>query len=115
MDDSPKLSPTAKRTLLERETELYWSAASAWELVIKIAKRRLNLGRSFEQAVSELVGDVGLIPLPITHAHVARLLALPKGHGDPFDRMMVAQAQAEGLVLLSSDREFREYEIEVIW
>ena len=89
---------------------LYLSAASIWEIAIK---RRLG-----KLVVPENVADVavgaGCRQLPISWAHADAAAALPAHHSDPFDRMLIAQAQLEGLTVLSSDSRFKAYDIDLI-
>ena len=78
---------------------MYVSAASAWEAAIKLALGRLRLQDPF----ASLVEGSGFQELPITFSHAEQLLALPRHHADPFDRMLVAQAQVESLTLVTHD------------
>jgi PIN domain nuclease of toxin-antitoxin system len=87
------------------------SAASGWELAIKISAGRLRL----EMPFSTIVELSGFQKLPVTLEHIERLIDLPKHHSDPFDRMLVAQAQVEGLTLVSHDRALAAYSVPVIW
>lgn len=81
------------------DNEIHVSAASIWEIAIKVASGRLRI----PSAASAAVVANGFSPLDITFAHAERAGALPPHHGDPFDRMIVAQDQMEGLVLVSDD------------
>ena len=93
------------------ETPVFVSAASFWEAAIKRAKGRL----AFDGAA--LVGAVvesGLRQLPITAEHGLAAADLPRHHDDPFDRMLVAQALAEGLTLVSRDARLRAYEVPIV-
>ena len=90
--------------------ELYLSAASVWEIGIKRALGKLNVPEDlFEVAV-----DAGCRPLPISWTHAEVAAALPPHHTDPFDRMLIAQAQCEKLGLASSDRAFAAYDVDLI-
>ena len=86
------------------------SAASIWEAEIKVAAGRLRLGRNLARE-SEVHG---FQQLPITFAHVGRAGSLPMHHGDQFDRMLVAQAQLEGLTIVSRDPVFDRYSVAVL-
>lgn len=87
------------------------SAASAWEVAIKIALGRLRIPGHFAQAVeASRFGE-----LAISFRHAALAGALPAHHSDPFDRMLVAQAMSENLTLVTHDRAFSPYGVAVIW
>jgi PIN domain nuclease of toxin-antitoxin system len=93
--------------------ELFLSAASAWEISIKFHLGKLPLP---EPPALYLPSRMrGLVPLPITHAHALAAGELPLHHADPFDRLLIAQARLEGMVLLTADRNFRKYDVAVLW
>ena len=104
--DAPDLKGKVKNALLDPATEVYVSAAVAWEIVIKRALGRLL----FEGSVGMAVAEEGFHLLPITVAHVDEVAALPEHHRDPFDRMLVAQARREDLTLTTHDRIMKRYE-----
>jgi PIN domain nuclease of toxin-antitoxin system len=87
------------------------SVASAWEAAIKVALGRLRLPESFARGIA----GSGFQALPITFEHAERISSLSPHHGDPFDRMLIAQAQAEGLTLVTRDRRLESYGVPVIW
>lgn len=86
------------------------SAASIWELSIKIAKGNLTIQGDLEHHLAA----TGFDSLPVTMPHALAAAKLPKHHGDPFDRMLVAQAASEGLTLVTADREQAKYGVDVI-
>ena len=90
---------------------VFVSAASAWEAAIKAALGRLELPDTIEAGVLAS----GFEKLLITFAHAEQAAGLPPHHRDPFDRMLVAQACAEGLTLVTHDRLLEPYDVEVIW
>jgi PIN domain nuclease of toxin-antitoxin system len=103
------------RTVVENPaTELNVSAVSAWEIATKHAAGRLRLPASAEEWLMDPRHRRDVTELPITFAHAVRAGALPPHHRDPFDRMLVAQAQVEGLVLLSADAKLAAYEVEAL-
>jgi PIN domain nuclease of toxin-antitoxin system len=108
-DEGKRLSAEARRAIRDAD-EVYVSAASAWEIAIKTALGRLRPTRTVAQATSES----GFAELPVTFLHAQRVAELEAYHRDPFDRMLVAQAQAEQLILVTRDQVFRRYEVEVI-
>ena len=97
------LAPEAVEALRDGTNEAYFSAASIWELGLKVARGKLKLPLNF---VALLVAD-GFEPLSVSVAHAEGSIALPRLHTDPFDRLLVAQAIAEGLVFVTRD--------EILW
>jgi len=110
-----RLSAAVRRFVEERANELVLSAVSAWEIAIKHAKGQLNLPEDPERYVSSRITMDALNPLPVQIIHALRAGALPPIHRDPFDRLLIAQAQLEGLPILTSDPNIARYDIEVIW
>jgi len=101
------------RTIVEDPaTELFVSAVSAWEIATKHAAGRLRLPATAEEWLLDPRHRRDVTELPITFDHAIRAGGLPPHHRDPFDRMLVAQAQVEGLVLASADPKLAAYEIE---
>jgi PIN domain nuclease of toxin-antitoxin system len=90
---------------------VFVSAASAWEAAIKAAVGRLELPDTIEAGVLAS----GFEKLLITFAHAERAAGLPPHHRDPFDRMLVGQAQAEGLTFVTHDRLLEPYDVEILW
>jgi PIN domain nuclease of toxin-antitoxin system len=90
---------------------VFVSVASAWEAAIKIALGKLRLPEGFEAGVVASRFD----KLPIQFSHAEAVAALPRHHDDPFDRMLIAQAIAERLTLITHDRRFALYDIDVVW
>lgn len=90
---------------------VFVSAASVWEAAIKVALGRLILPEPFAQGVAHS----GFRRLPISFEHAEAAAALPRHHGDPFDRMLVAQAQLEGCTLVTHDQTLAEYRITTLW
>jgi PIN domain nuclease of toxin-antitoxin system len=105
-DEGRKLTAAARRAIEVADT-VYVSAASAWEVAIKIGLGRLRPSRTVEQAVEES----GFLELPITFRHAEWVAALPAHHRDPFDRLLVAQAEVEGLTLVTRDPVFGRYDV----
>ena len=87
------------------------SAASGWEVAIKQSLGKVTLADSFSAVV--LAG--GFVELPITFRHTERVTALPAHHADPFDRMIIAQAQVEAATIVTHDRQFGAYDVDIIW
>jgi len=109
-----RLAPGTRKLLTRSDNELLLSAASAWEIGIKHGLGKLRLPDTPERAVPELMARTGVVPLPVLHPHALRVATLPPKHRDPFDRLLVAQAQIEDLPILTSDPSFRLYDVKVI-
>jgi PIN domain nuclease of toxin-antitoxin system len=90
------------------------SLASLWEMNIKISLGKLKLAQPTSQIVSDYL-EAGLKLLPITIEHIQAVANLPWPHRDPFDRMLIAQAQYEKLAIITQDARFRDYQVVVIW
>lgn len=113
-EGDPALSDTA-RELLETTIEpVYLSIASVWEISIKVGLRKLRL-RAAPHRVLEGMLEAGFELLPITANQALQSGHLPFHHRDPFDRMLIAQAQDRGLTLISRDEALREYDVMVLW
>ena len=106
-----RLGPLARKAIVEA-AEVLFSAASAWEIAIKVSSGKLRppRGASIEK---ELELD-GFHPLPVRFYHAEAVRALPTIHGDPFDRMLVAQAKSEGLTLVTADGRLAAYVVPVL-
>ncbi len=113
--DPEKLSDTARRFIEDPANDVFLSAVTAWEIAIKYAKGRLDLPEPVESFVASRVTTLGLRPLPIEISHALHVSALPSLHDDPFDRLLVAQAQLEKLPILTSDSNVSRYDVEIIW
>jgi PIN domain nuclease of toxin-antitoxin system len=113
--DSPKLSVRAKQLLQDTQTAGLLSAASAWEIAIKHHSGRLPLPETPEDLLHRLIKELDLAILPIEVPHALKSASLPPHHRDPFDRLLIAQAILEKVPILSADKRFGEYQIEVVW
>jgi PIN domain nuclease of toxin-antitoxin system len=105
---SRRLSKEARAFLLDESNEVFYSAASVWEVAIKSTLR----GRDFKANPTVLVralAQSGFSELPVTAAHAARVAGLPAIHRDPFDRLLVAQSLAEPMTLLTNDAALVRY------
>jgi len=101
LDGGEKLSQAAKRTISDEANEIFISAASAWEIATKWRLGRLSAAEAVARIIPETIADQGFGELPITVEDATRAGWLPGPHRDPFDRMLIAQALAHGLVLIS--------------
>ncbi len=109
-----RLAPDSRRLVASADTELLLSAASAWEIAIKYAIGKLPLPSDPTMLVPEWMDRTAVTPLAVLHRHALRVATLPLHHRDPFDRLLVAQAQLEGVPILTADRSFARYHVEVM-
>lgn len=113
-DTAEKLSPRALAACESVENTLYLSLASIWELQLKINLGKLQLNGTLANIVTQQHGQ-GLQLLEIAPNHIYATAGLPMIHADPFDRLLVAQAVAEGMALVTADRKLGQYDVEVLW
>ena len=109
------MSATALDLIADSRNTLYWSAASSWEVTIKYALGRLPLPDAPEQFLTAELGRNRIESLSIIDAHAFQAGLLPRHHRDPFDRMLVAQAQIEAFGLITNDSNIRRYDVDVYW
>jgi PIN domain nuclease of toxin-antitoxin system len=112
--DDAELPPSARRAI-ERADVVRVSAASIWEVAVK---QRLGKLPELALAVAELPGLVrqsGFVPLVIDERHAAAVASLPLHHRDPFDHLLIAQAQIEQLTLVSRDPQLTAYGVATCW
>ena len=102
-------------TVLSGSSEVYLSAASSWEIAIKFALRALRLPSPPSQFIPDALRMLSIRSLEISHFHSIAAGALPPHHRDPFDRMLIAQACSEEMVLLTADKVFAKYEVEAMF
>ena len=110
-----RLSNTAKKLIQSRRNTLYWSAASSWEISIKHGLGRLIFDEDPEILLPSELDRNHVETLVITNAHAFRANSLPNHHKDPFDRMLVAQAQIESLGIVTNDSVVRQYDVDIFW
>lgn len=110
LTEPERLSATTLETIERTSNDVYVSVVSVWEIEIKAAKGRLRAPANLADALDQQMFK----PLVVTMAHVLAVESLPRHHRDPFDRMLLAQAQLEELTIVSSDREMRRYPISVL-
>ncbi|MEM6260709.1 MAG: type II toxin-antitoxin system VapC family toxin [Planctomycetota bacterium] len=110
LDDPRKLSAAAREAIAGSSNAVYVSAAAAWEIGIKKGIGRLEI----PDDLVEVVERSGIRTLPISAKHGLSVAGLPPHHTDPFDRLMVAQAAAEGLVFVTRDKDIQKYDIAVL-
>lgn len=112
---SERINAKGRQLLVNGGEELYLSAASSWEISIKSSLGKLRLPEPASSYVPKRLAAQGIRPLTITHAHALAVSELPAHHNDPFDRLLIAQARLEDMAVLTADRVFEQYEVEVLW
>jgi PIN domain nuclease of toxin-antitoxin system len=110
-----KLSRAARTLFDDPKDAVYLSAASVWEISIKSSSGKLDLPENARTYVAKRAAPAGLVALSITHEHAMRAGELPRHHGDPFDRMLISQAQTENMVLVTADRSITKYSVQTLW
>jgi PIN domain nuclease of toxin-antitoxin system len=115
LDGDTSLSPAAREAIASESNEIFLSAASAWEITTKYRLGKLPGAAAVAEDIVECVASQGFLELPITLVHGQTAGALPGPHRDPFDRMLIAQALAEGLVLVSNEVVFDSYRVRRLW
>jgi PIN domain nuclease of toxin-antitoxin system len=113
--DSEKIGEVGLEILSSGEEEVYFSAASSWEIAIKTRLGKFQLPDTPDRYVPERLATQHIRSLSVTQRHTLKVYDLPLHHNDPFDRLLIAQALDEGMVILTSDRLFRKYPVETIW
>ena len=113
MDDR-KLSQRARQIFIG-PNDLWLSVASLWEILLKVRIGKLPLPKPTAPYIAKKLSQNRIEVLAITWDHVAGIESLPLHHGDPFDRIIIAQAKEEGLPVVTADLQFERYPIKTIW
>lgn len=113
--EDSRLSVGARECISDGKNTLLLSAASGWEIAIKVGLGRIELPRPISGFLGEQLRENRIDVLPIQMSHALRVQELPPLHRDPFDRMLVAQAQLEKLPILTSDAWIPRYDVEALW
>ncbi|MBS0560214.1 MAG: type II toxin-antitoxin system VapC family toxin [Proteobacteria bacterium] len=108
--DPSRIKAALRKAIAGSAEAVFVSAATAWEISIKRALGRLEFP---VERIEAMLADMELLPLHVTLRHAVEAGALPKHHADPFDRMLIAQARAEGLTLASIDRRLTAYDVPI--
>jgi PIN domain nuclease of toxin-antitoxin system len=111
LDADTRLSPSADQMLTDPANEVLLSAAVVWEVAIKQSLGKLDAPDGF----SSMLISGGATPLPVSIEHARAVASLPWHHRDPFDRLLVAQANFEDAVVVSSDERLRAYDVQTAW
>ncbi len=115
LDDWHRLNKRAQDVIQDSGQELFLSPVVSWEMVIKARRGKLRLSRPATEMVQRAFSDFGARALAITHDHSLALANLPDLHSDPFDRLLIAQAQTEKMVLMTADEMIEKYPVETFW
>jgi len=112
---SDRLSVDAKNFIADMQNQLVLSAASLWEIAIKISLGKLDLLQPYGQLIPQQLEENDITVLPLEIGHLNKVIDLPFHHRDPFDRLIIAQALAEGIPVVTSDAVFSQYAVKLIW
>ena len=115
IDGDEKLSNTAAAVIGEPTNSIFFSPASYWEMAIKISLGKWQLNQPYADFIDIALVDYSIEILNISPGHTAELLNLPFHHRDPFDRLFIAQAMAEGIEIISADPQFDKYTVKRTW
>jgi PIN domain nuclease of toxin-antitoxin system len=113
--DDTRLSDRAAEVIADGSNEVVVSVGSIWEVAIKATKGRLDLPADLGGYVADRVRRYRWTVLPIDSRHAIRAATLPRIHEDPFDRILIAQAQVESMAIITTDAAITRYEVETIW
>jgi PIN domain nuclease of toxin-antitoxin system len=114
-DDTSRLSAAATATLTDPAHDRLVSAATIWEIGIKVAIKKLSLSKPFRAWIDTALADLAATMLPINLDHIERQTQLEFHHRDPFDRLLIAQALVEDIPLISSDAKLDSYGVVRLW
>jgi PIN domain nuclease of toxin-antitoxin system len=114
-NSDPSLSAEARRVIEDGSNEIFVSAASAWEIAMKVRLGKLPTGYDLILDLNSYLTQLGFESLSVSTKHAVRAGMLPGDHRDPFDRMLIAQSQTEDLPIISNDRIFDHYHVHRVW
>ena len=117
VDGNSSLSAAAQTALGDSANALFLSVASVWELSIKTSRKnpQLTLNDPLDEYIAKWTAAYQVQVLPIELPHALHVAGLPKHHADPFDRLLISQAQVEAMTLVSADRRFASYSVPLMW
>jgi PIN domain nuclease of toxin-antitoxin system len=113
-EGSRKLGRKARAAIERGADDVLISAATAWEMAIKSGSGRLKLREPVDRRISAALESSGFGTLDVTIAHALAVAGLPVHHADPFDRLLIAQAQLESLTIVTSDAAFEKYDVKLL-
>jgi len=115
ISENIRFSKNAKKAYLDSKNELFFSAVSYWEIGIKISIGKLELASDWEKIIDKEMINNGIKWLDLKKEHVQGIINLEFHHRDPFDRLLISQAQYEQLVFMTIDRQIAKYNITTLW
>lgn len=115
IDEVERISKRGLEILNNSQQEIYFSAASVWELTIKASLKKLNLPGPPATCIPAFTAKQGLRPLTVNQIHALKVYDLAGHHRDPFDRILIAQAIIEDMTILTADRQFAKYPVDILW
>jgi len=115
LTDDERLSGKARRAFTSGRSTLLWSAASSWELAVKISLGKLSLPGPLRSYLPKKLREQRITPIAVEHSHAFRVAELPAHHRDPFDRLIIAQAQVEKVPIISADSKLGQYDVKIVW
>ena len=113
--DPSRISRKARDVMADVSHEVFLSAVTSWEVAIKAASGKLHLPEPPDLYVPRRMASQGLRPLAVSHEHALTVFALPVYDRDPFDRLLIAQAKVEGMTLISAEKIFDRYPVQLLW
>jgi PIN domain nuclease of toxin-antitoxin system len=115
LNDDRALTRRMRAVISSPTARVHLSVVSAWEIAIKYQSGKLKFEVPVEDVLSRILDGTVWPVLPVLPAHIPELLALPMHHRDPFDRLLIAQARAEGMAIATSDDQVRKYRVPMAW
>ena len=113
--DPAQLGRAAYEAIQDAVNAVHVSTASLWELLLKASKGKLDLGMHPPQRLESFMAGLHATTLPVRFEHLVEAYSLPGLHREPFDRVLIGQARAEDLVLVTKDRTIERYDVQILW
>jgi PIN domain nuclease of toxin-antitoxin system len=114
-NNDPQLSTPARIAVGDRANEIFLSSVSTWEMAIKVAIGKMVLSATIPVFVGSQVSQYQFVPLPVSYEHTYQVETMTLHHSDPFDRLLIAQAMVENLVIVTRDSKFGPYGVSTLW
>ncbi len=115
VEGNEQLHPHIREAIEDPNNQRFLSIASLWEMSIKVSAGKMEMMRPVATLIEEHVHGNAIELLSINQDHLEAVIELPFHHRDPFDRMMIAQAQVDELILISKDGHFKHYDVDLFW
>ncbi len=114
IENNANLTQRVRKIVADDTHSIFISVVSLWEIAIKMSIGKLELAHTLDEII-EKIGDHNAVILPIGLDAIRKIRTLSFHHRDPFDRLIIAQAQAQNLTIITSDAVFKSYEVKVLW